>query len=175
MTDLPKGFYVYQYIREDGTPYYIGKGKDNRAWIKHKNVEIPTDKKHINIIVDNLSELEAFEIEMRLIWHYGRKIFGTGILENITDGSESFHLAKGRVKKRQTTGRCQGRFPIDVIAPDAVAYARKLNSDQKRKPSLRKIAAALADAGFLTESGKTYSATTIRAMLKKDAKKVENP
>ena len=34
-------FYVYQYLNEDGTPYYIGKGSNNRINDWHTNVDLP--------------------------------------------------------------------------------------------------------------------------------------
>lgn len=83
-------YYVYAYLRTDGTPYYIGKGSGNRAY-KHGKSEPthpPVDKSKIVILKENLSEQEAFLIEKQLIDKYGRKNNGTGILRNLTNGGE---------------------------------------------------------------------------------------
>jgi hypothetical protein len=87
-------FYVYEYLREDGTPYYIGKGKGNRAYCKHDDIIVPRYKDRIHVIIDDLSEDEAYELEKGLITHYGRLDNNTGILENYTDGG------KGTANKR---------------------------------------------------------------------------
>lgn len=73
-------YYVYQYLTEDNTPYYIGKGKDNRINRGHKVVLPPVERRVI--IKDNLTNDEAKEYEKELITKYGRKVDG-GILDNI--------------------------------------------------------------------------------------------
>ena len=74
-------FYVYQYLTESGTPYYIGKGCGRRIHVEHTGTELPPVERRI-IIKDGLTNEEAKKLEGELITKYGRKLDG-GILDNI--------------------------------------------------------------------------------------------
>ena len=76
-------------------------------------------------------------------------------------------LAVARKRKRDATGKCEGRKSFAEIRPDTVALARKL---RRKKPkggqlSLRAIAGELATHGHLNERGKLFNPKSIAAML----------
>jgi hypothetical protein len=80
-------YYTYAYLREDKTPYYIGKGKGFRLYVKKRIVPLPS-KDRIIYLKRNLTEQEAIKHEVYMIAVFGRKDNGTGILRNLTDGGE---------------------------------------------------------------------------------------
>src|SRR5208282_5416442 len=80
-------FYTYLWLRENGTPYYVGKGKGDRAFIKKEHTYNPPPKERI-LIQEFPCETDAFSAEIFFISYYGRLDLGTGCLRNLTDGGE---------------------------------------------------------------------------------------
>jgi hypothetical protein len=145
---LPQEFYVYLYCREDGTPYYCGKGYGPRAWRKHGFLHVPKDESRIKIVAHNLTESESFCLEVKLIKHYGRKDLGTGILNNRTYGGEGTRGTKWSEESRnRITGRKTGRTKDSFTEEwkQNISNAKKgvttwnkgipISEDQKRRQS----------------------------------------
>ena len=88
-----------------------------------------------------------------------------GAIAEFEKASTVAKLAAARKRKREATGRCEGRKPLSETNPEAVAMARKLSARRKRKPSLRVIASELAKAGHLNALGREYNPKSVKAML----------
>lgn len=88
-------YYVYEWIRLDtNEPFYVGKGRGdrwksmNRGENKHFYNIINFTDVAVNILNDNLTEDEAFDLESYYIWFY-RDIIGYDLC-NLTDGGEGY-------------------------------------------------------------------------------------
>jgi len=58
-----KKYYCYFYIREDGTPYYVGKGCGDRVHNKnHPGIILPPIERRVKIL-ENLTEEKSIEME----------------------------------------------------------------------------------------------------------------
>ena len=95
-------FYTYLWLREDGTPYYVGKGSGRRSYEKHGHRCAPPEDRSRILVQEFPDETMAFLAEKFLIAAYGRKDIGTGCLWNLTDGGEQPPSPKGRKLSDET-------------------------------------------------------------------------
>ena len=125
-------FYTYAYLREDKTPYYIGKGTGKRFYSTNRTIKPPKDKSRIIFLKQNLTEEEAFKHEIYMIDVFGRKDLGTGILHNRTDGGDG---ASGTVISEET----RKKLSEESKGEKNNFYGKTHSEETKRKQSEVKI------------------------------------
>ena len=177
-------YYVYAYIRSKdsttakaGTPYYIGKGKNGRAFVKHNNTKTPKDKSKIIILENNLTEVGALAIERRLIRWFGRKNLGTGILHNRTDGGEGISGVVGVIRTSAQRKKISAGKRGKKLGPQSAEHRKNmslsLTGKIKAPETLLKLSAPkqkfTCDTCGKTVGGKNNLNKHIVACLKKKA------
>jgi hypothetical protein len=125
-------FYTYVWLRENGTPYYVGKGKKDRAYRKGS-----PPREHI-VLYPAQSEADAFETEVALIWYYGRKDLGTGCLRNFTNGGEGISglVFSKESKKRMSISQKQRKDKARFGRVQSKSAREKIGEARKLMPKL---------------------------------------
>jgi hypothetical protein len=130
-------FYTYLWLREDGTPYYVGKGCGGRAFTsKGHRQRRPEDADRI-ILQYWPCESDAFAAEVFLIAYYGRQDLGSGRLCNMSDGGD------GRVGWSEEQKSAVARLAVSqnrqafLNTPQANAKKVAFHTGRKRTASTR--------------------------------------
>jgi hypothetical protein len=126
----PYRFYTYAYLREDRTPYYIGKGTGKRLYNRcKKDIKSPKDKTKIILLKQNITEEEAFKHEIYMISVFGRKDLGTGILYNKTNGGDG---CSGAIRTEETKQKIREKRALQEFTDETKLKISKALKGKKR-------------------------------------------
>ena len=138
-------FYTYLWLREDGTPYYAGKGTKRRAYTQHTH-RLKLPQRHRIIVQEHIDEQSALEAERFLIEFYGREIDGSGCLLNYSLGGE------------ETANRKGVRFSDEHKQKISIALRGNKNGIGNRSISGRQLPPSTRRKISLANKGRTVSA-----------------
>ena len=131
-------FYVYAYLRKDGTPYYIGKGQGYRIHDKCGHI-LPRRERRVKI-KENLFEDEALKLEKELILKYGRKKYDKdGILINESIGGENRTVWRTLEEKKKAKSESDKRYRENPKYREGVLQ-RKREYHQKNREEINRKA-----------------------------------
>ena len=124
-------FYVYAHYKpNEDMPFYVGKGHGNRSYDKtyrnrwwHNIVNKYGYR--VEIMYDNLTEAQAFDLEKEFIKRYGRADLGCGPLVNMTDGGDG---ASGAIVSNETRSKLSKAKKSRIRGPLSEEHKRKLSN-----------------------------------------------
>ena len=169
-------FYVYVHTLPDGTPFYVGKGSEGRAtstngrstwWHrtvkKHYGNEFP----HHNVLIENITEADAFAKETEMIGLYGRKDKSLGPLVNMTDGGDGprGHRHSKKSKERMSKNRIGIQF--------SDTHKRNLAKSAKNRCLLNPSDTA-AKVNSMVTARRTFTEAILENRVKKERSVVTN-
>jgi hypothetical protein len=145
-------YYTYAYLREDKTPYYIGKGKGKRVYNRKAHLQhgifVPI-KENILFLKTNLNEEEALKHEKYMIFIFGRKCNNSGVLRNNLDEGGRVFLTEEQKQKRNEAIKLA--YTKEEVREKIRKTSAGRKHSQQSKEKLRKIALSKPNNGFSDE------------------------
>lgn len=122
----PNNFYVYCYLGEDKTPYYVGKGRNGRWKQKSSEREKPSNPENIIKLKENLTEQESFYWEKFFICLYGRESEGGSLVNKSLGGKGSPGVNRTGERREKTSQfyleQRKSLPPYKLLSPEGVLY-----------------------------------------------------
>ncbi len=153
-----KRFYVYA-LFDSGVPFYVGKGKDKRAHGHvgearrgsplpvHKKIRSMVTTPRVKILCDNLTEVDAYELEELTIRTVGRRYNKTGPLLNLSAGGKGgtagfvVELTDKQIAKKNAalkSPEVRAKISAALIGRQVSEHTRKLISKNHKGKILSK-------------------------------------
>jgi hypothetical protein len=160
-------YYTYAYLREDKTPYYIGRGKHHSGYKYHRMSQkhtcgIPPQERRI-VLKDNLTREQAIKHEEYMIDLFGLVWDESGVLRNhIRNSCGGSH--KGRKLSQETKQKMslamKKRWESGVY--DTEEYKNKIAESNRKNPRVKKHSVETKEKQRIASTGRPQSEETKR-------------
>jgi hypothetical protein len=158
-------YYTYAYLREDKTPYYIGRGKHHKGYKYHRmsakhTCGVPPQERRL-ILKDNLSKEQAMKHEEYMIDLFGIVHDNTGILRNYVKDScgGSYEGRKlSEETKQKMSLAMKKRWESGVY--DTQEYKDKIAESNRQNPRVKKHSEQTKEKQRKASTGRIQSEET---------------
>lgn len=139
LDDTKPGEYIYNGLKFDYEPFYIGKGTDDRIITsmcdkgtfksnKIKSIRNKGGKVIRYKLFENLDNLESLELEKIIINKIGRKDLNKGPLTNLTDGGDGRLTSPHSEETKQKISKTKKSQNLhSIISEEQKNYLRQIN------------------------------------------------